>query len=352
MPSITDILEKINNQDFGRNDSTIVSSMRHPIKAAGLAGKWLQDQVNNAAGTGIPYDEANPFYAQDSRKQEAALNLAGMANLGGMPFAERSAGGTLGTITGWHGSPHDFDRFDSSKIGSGEGAQAFGYGHYITDSPEIGEYYKDVLTGNYHHATDKKKIYIDDMLQNTHLEGHSSYDDFKNAEKKIGLPTRAMEIIYNNNGDLNKAISKVKSHVDEYKKLGEDVSYYENILNKLNNFDSKRIIKNDDGHLYKVSADVEKEHLLDWDKPLSEQSDFVKSKLKPSNRTGEDFISALEKTKGNQKEAAEILKKIGIKGVIYKANEGRSKSNNYVIFDDKDLEIKNKYKSLTDAMGK
>ena len=26
----------------------------------------------------------------------------------------------------YHGSPHDFDKFDMSKIGTGEGAQAYG----------------------------------------------------------------------------------------------------------------------------------------------------------------------------------------------------------------------------------
>jgi GNAT superfamily N-acetyltransferase len=31
-------------------------------------------------------------------------------------------------ITAYHGSPHDFDRFDMGKIGTGEGAQAYGHG--------------------------------------------------------------------------------------------------------------------------------------------------------------------------------------------------------------------------------
>jgi hypothetical protein len=32
-------------------------------------------------------------------------------------------------IKAFHGSPHDFDKFDMSKIGTGEGAQAYGHGH-------------------------------------------------------------------------------------------------------------------------------------------------------------------------------------------------------------------------------
>lgn len=117
MASITDILRRLNAQDFGRNDSTIASSIRHPIKAAGLASRWFQDQVNNAAGTGIPYDEANPFYTPDARRQEAAFNLAGMANLGSMPFAPKSAGGTLGTAIKptIYDEAHEIARINAAK---------------------------------------------------------------------------------------------------------------------------------------------------------------------------------------------------------------------------------------------
>ena len=41
----------------------------------------------------------------------------------------------------YHGSPHKFDQFDSSKIGTGEGAQAYGYGLYLAESPEVARSY-------------------------------------------------------------------------------------------------------------------------------------------------------------------------------------------------------------------
>ena len=47
---------------------------------------------------------------------------------------------TLNPQTGavvYHGSPHKFDKFDSSKIGTGEGAQAYGHGLYLADSPDV-----------------------------------------------------------------------------------------------------------------------------------------------------------------------------------------------------------------------
>lgn len=45
----------------------------------------------------------------------------------------------------FHGSPHDFERFDNTKIGSGEGAQAFAYGHYLAESEAVAAEYADRL---------------------------------------------------------------------------------------------------------------------------------------------------------------------------------------------------------------
>ena len=47
----------------------------------------------------------------------------------------------------YHGSPYSFDEFDMDKIGSGEGFQAYGYGIYQTETRDIGEQYRDQLSG-------------------------------------------------------------------------------------------------------------------------------------------------------------------------------------------------------------
>jgi hypothetical protein len=44
-------------------------------------------------------------------------------------------------IITYHGSPHKFDKFDSSKIGTGEGAQAYGHGLYLAEAPEVASSY-------------------------------------------------------------------------------------------------------------------------------------------------------------------------------------------------------------------
>src|SRR6185437_7065525 len=51
-------------------------------------------------------------------------------------------------IKAYHGSPHDFDAFDLSKIVTGEGAQAYGHGLYFAENPEVSEAYKNPATRN------------------------------------------------------------------------------------------------------------------------------------------------------------------------------------------------------------
>jgi len=50
-------------------------------------------------------------------------------------------------VQAWHGSQYDFDKFDASKIGSGDGGDVYGWGIYFTNSEEIGRHYgKDGYT--------------------------------------------------------------------------------------------------------------------------------------------------------------------------------------------------------------
>jgi hypothetical protein len=44
-------------------------------------------------------------------------------------------------LTRFHGSPFTFDEFDMDQIGSGEGAQAFGWGLYLAEEQDVGKMY-------------------------------------------------------------------------------------------------------------------------------------------------------------------------------------------------------------------
>jgi hypothetical protein len=90
---------KLAKQNFGPNDSMIGSAVRHPIMAFDKALEWLQTQVGNAAGLPQQQDEAIMYQygALPQAQAQGALNLAGTAQLGSMPMAPMSRGGTLGS---------------------------------------------------------------------------------------------------------------------------------------------------------------------------------------------------------------------------------------------------------------
>jgi hypothetical protein len=50
-------------------------------------------------------------------------------------------------IKTYHGSPHQFDKFDLDKLGSGVGAQAYGHGLYTSDNPNVARGYRTVIPG-------------------------------------------------------------------------------------------------------------------------------------------------------------------------------------------------------------
>jgi hypothetical protein len=49
-------------------------------------------------------------------------------------------------IKAYHGTPHDFNVFSMDKIGTGEGAQAFGHGLYFAENPKVAEIYRKRLS--------------------------------------------------------------------------------------------------------------------------------------------------------------------------------------------------------------
>lgn len=49
----------------------------------------------------------------------------------------------------YHGSPHIFPRFSTDAIGSGEGAQVYGWGLYFAGKKEVGQWYREKLSRGY-----------------------------------------------------------------------------------------------------------------------------------------------------------------------------------------------------------
>lgn len=86
----------------------------------------------------------------------AMLGLLGQAANEGMNYgpATQKMAGMLAdaynpvAATVWHGSPRKFDKFDSSKIGTGEGAQSYGNGMYAAEQKAVGQEYAKRLSSD------------------------------------------------------------------------------------------------------------------------------------------------------------------------------------------------------------
>jgi hypothetical protein len=69
-------------------------------------------------------------------------NQQAMAELGDRMLAGPLSVAPIGMIA-YHGTPHLIkDKFDISKVGTGEGAQSYGYGMYFAESPEVAKTYR------------------------------------------------------------------------------------------------------------------------------------------------------------------------------------------------------------------
>jgi hypothetical protein len=293
-----------------------------------LAAPFVDPSAGNIAGAGF----------------EAALTAIPGAK-GAKVAADAAEGAAKKAIKAYHGSPHDFDRFDMSKIGTGEGAQAYGHGLYFAEAEDTAKSYRDALS---------------EPLRGMQPRGSAPPEVRERAAKIAG------EI---GGQDIDAAVAKLGRIRDRYISEGnqsraldaeEDLRF---LLDNQQHFDTHK------GRMYEVNINADPEHFLDWDKPLAEQSEAVRGALKgyppemsasdayrassygqmpvgftPDGQALFDAKAALDRR--NPSAASQALREAGIPGIRYLDQGSRGAgegSSNYVVFDDKLVEILKKY---------
>jgi len=157
-------------------------------------------------------------------------------------------------ITAWHGSPHKFSKFDMSKIGTGEGAQAYGHGLYFAENPKVAKDYARKLARDHIQYTDPVLDKYNPIWKELSIQD-------KQLTQKIANSKNQHEF-----NRLQDARGKVNDEMDRIQKImieegGKQVKAQKS--------------------LYKVDIpDDQIAKMLDWDKTLSEQSKSVKESLK------------------------------------------------------------------------
>jgi hypothetical protein len=258
----------------------------------------------------------------------------------------------FGGITAFHGSPHKFDKFDMSKVGTGEGAQAYGHGLYFAENPQVAKGYQESVS-NLHGIPTK-------------VEG---------GGKSVPIPQWLGNEI--DKSGIDAAISKWAERAKEQRVLASNSQQpwiHEGNAARLEaDLEVMKQIKSSGqakvatpGNLYKVDIpDDQVAKMLDWDKPLSQQPEIFKKINKGIKEgegrwfgsiTGASLHTGLRNKalsydgnpvneifrklgKGaNQDEAVRLyLNSIGIPGIKYLDQGSRSGgkgTSNFVVFDD------------------
>ena len=244
-------------------------------------------------------------------------------------------------VNGWHGSPHDFDQFSSGKIGSGEGHTAFGWGLYFGSSRAVGEHYRNQEAG--------KRITIDgqSMAKGKGRRFIEYGGDFTPSER------RALQFL-RDSGTLDNTLERLRRRGSKFY-TAEEQAIANDMAATLNKLRDEGRLQTVDGKLYEVQLTPSEDEYLDWKEPISNQSAKVQEALTSLGfvsddgrypLTGADVYNQLRRKLGSKKEASLALLEAGIRGNRYPDAISRSReatSFNYVIFDDSDVEIVNKY---------
>lgn len=288
---------------------------------------------------------------------------------------------TMAELDVYHGTPHTLPaeegaplgRFRSEKIGTGEGAQAYGYGLYFAESPGVAKDYQNVLASPRNMVADKRGVYIipSPMGNGKYMLGTRS-----EIGKAVGTAGDAVQFIYTDNEfpNLASAIKFAKKkgilNKDERPRLsmiGEDGKYIP--ISKSSDVDSpeyEQFIASDPGSLYKVDLpDAKIEQMLDWDKPISQQPAMQKAFTKfwkglskderaqavyeefgdydladqmaksPGEVRGRLAYTLMTHHFGDQAAASDFLRQQGVPGIKYLdagSRSGEKGTRNFVVF--------------------
>ena len=187
----------------------------------------------------------------------------------------------------FHGTPHRFDKFTLDHIGTGEGAQAFGWGLYFAESKDVAEFYRSKLAspGTGRAATDAVRVRgvpLADLPP----------DERGAAHRFIGVPQADVAALAERSITKLRGLADLASSGKDYAAaLRREAAAIERIAPNL----TTELV----GEVKTVEL-PESTELLDYDRPLSEQPPEVQKSLVESgiiDLSPEELVSATEAEK-------------------------------------------------------
>lgn len=230
--------------------------------------------------------------------------------------------------SGYHGTPHEFEAFSFDYIGTGEGAQAFGWGLYFAENRGVAAEYRRKLASNTaSYTVDGKEVW-------------------NSKTGKYGTPEHIVALaLYD--GDAKR----IHDLVSDYRRVGmEDKAA--GLEAKLREWEGKPVkqIVTKGGTLFR--ADVPDEaigRMLLWDERFDDQPEVVKAALRDAadagaeglrppdgSDTGESLYQQLSILMGSDEAASKYLAERGVPGNRYLDGGSRGKGGgtyNIVVWD-------------------
>lgn len=247
----------------------------------------------------------------------------------------------------WHGSPHIFDTFSTEHIGTGEGAQAHGWGLYFAENKKVADAYRSRLSDSKHVIgrvfedlensevdvfsymdNDEFDIFLREIDGNKFSDKTTEFLKALNDDGWLGFdrPTQAIREALS--GDLSRyehgerLDSAVKNLASEGRVFEVDIPDESEMLDENLLWGA--------GHNFELKQKI-KDMIRDWnitnpDNPIYKY---------PDNPTGKDIYKAVAEVVGGPKAASLWFNERGIKGITY---DGLRDGRCYVVFDDKAIQ--------------
>jgi hypothetical protein len=310
-----------------------------------LTGKnALPRETGFAAGaTGLPAQQGtvlDPSYQayMQGYEQGEPISYAAMATPAALPVAKALAPkagqmaenymvnqGFMPSLIAYHGTPHTIKgKFDINKVGTGEGAQAYGHGMYFAENPLVAKEYQNMVR-----AEINGKSFVPSPFD-------AEFGALNELHKAVNNYAKAKSVL-----EQRAANQKI------------DLSPEIQALQKM----EEQGVKANLGNLYKV--DIPDEYIpkmLDYDRPIKEQPELYE--LVRNSITDPDLRKTFEFNANYGISGANVYQNylggktpaeksanalaLGIKGIKYKDAGSRKLgegTNNFVVFDPTEVKI-------------
>lgn len=198
----------------------------------------------------------------------------------------------------YHGSPHVFDEFKLQRIGTGEGAQSYGWGLYFASNKKVAQWYRSKLAGTAREIHVKTASSKETINLGTHAPDNADYQAFAVLTKDARRMSGFVDI------DFREAVQYAKVRAEMWRsgrgsvkdvpeaRREVEAQMWDDVIARIEAWQKRGKVsfeRKEPGRLYHVDI-PEHDNYLDLDKPFSEQSDIVKKAIE-SDSMLQDMIA-------------------------------------------------------------